>query len=246
MLKNRVILITGSSKPNGIGFATAKLAKEYGAKVILHGRTDDERLRKNVKELGAEYITCDVTDKNAVAAAVNQIFPRVGKIDALVNCVGIVKNESFLETSDEDWIDIFKVNVLGTVHFCQAAIPHMQKLKYGRIVNISSIRGHESTASPTRPAYSASKGAIISLTSSLAKAYAPDILVNAVSPGFTMTDMSKEWTETGWIQAKSNLLGRPAEPKEIAEAILFLAGDRNTHITGQTILVDGGYSISGK
>lgn len=240
MLKDKIILITGSS--SGIGAATARLAKEYGATPILHGKTESEALKSLAKELGCEYIFCDVADKEAVLKAV----AKFKKIDALINCAGIALDESFLETDDEVWLQHFKVNVLGIVHFCQAVIPLMQKNKYGRIVNIASVRGHIDTASAARTGYSATKGAVLALTSSLAKEFAPDILVNAVSPGFALTPISKVWTEKAWVQAKQNLLGRPAQPEEIGEVLLFLASEKNSHIIGQTIIVDGGYSISGK
>ena len=242
MLKDKIILITGSS--SGIGEATAKLAKEYGAKVILHGKTESEELKNLAKELECEYIFCDVADLPAVQSEVNRILEKVKKIDALVNCAGISIRQKFLESTDDSWLEIFKVNVLGTKHFCQVVIPGMQENKYGRIVNIASIRAFSSTSG--RPAYSASKAAVMNLTAVLAKEFAPEIVVNAVAPGFTETAMAKTWDEVVWNQVKTALLGRAAQPKEIAEAILFLASDKASFITGQTILVDGGYSISGK
>ena len=235
-------MITGSSR--GIGAATAKLAKEYGAKVILHGKTESDQLKVLAKSLDAEYIVCDVVDEKEVKEAVDRILTKLGKVDALVNCAGFTNPKIFAETTDEDWLEAFRVNVLGTVHFCKAVLPYMQKAKEGRIVNISSVRGYGITSG--RTAYSIAKASIINLTSSLAKEYAPDILVNGVAPGFTETDMSKTWSEKNWEQAISSLLGRPAKPEEIAEVILFLASPKNTFITGQTLLVDGGYSIAGK
>jgi 3-oxoacyl-[acyl-carrier protein] reductase len=243
MLKDKTILITGSS--SGIGAATAKLAKEYEATVILHGREENEKLKTLAKELNCEYIFCDVADKTAVESEVQRILGKVKKIDLLVNCAGIAPVQEFLESTDEVWLNVFKVNVLGTTHFCQAVIPQMQKNKYGRIVNIASIKGYQNMSSPT--AYSVSKAAIMNITSALAKQFAPDIAVNAVAPGYTDTPMSLTRTsEKAMEKAKTALLGRVAEPKEIAEAILFLASDKASFITGQTILVDGGYSISGK
>ena len=243
MLKDKIILITGSS--SGIGLATARLAKEYGANIIVHGKTDSPELDAIAKELNAEKIICDVADKDAVQSEINRILEKVKKIDILVNSAGIAPAKSFLESTDELWLDVFKVNVLGTTHFCQTVIPQMQKNKYGRIVNIASIRGFNGTAGST--VYSASKAAIVNITATMAKQFAPDIAVNAIAPGFTNTPMSKTWTDSGLMAlAKSALAGRIAEPKEIAEAILFLASDKASFITGQTILVDGGYSISGK
>ncbi len=245
-LKEKVILITGSSRPNGIGAATAKLAKQNGATVIIHGKSASGGLKKLAKQLGADFIACDATDKNAVRKAVDGLVKKMHKIDALINCLGMVNPKPFLETEDGNWLDAFKVNLLGVVHFCQAVIPHMQKFKHGRIVNIASIRGHSATSSNRGMAYSVAKAAVVNLTATLAKEYAPNITVNAVSPGFVETDMAKTWNERVWAQARSSLMGRTAKPEEIAEVLLFLASDKASFITGQTIVVDGGYSISGK
>ncbi len=242
MLKNKIILITGSS--SGIGAATARLAKEYGARVILHGKTESKELKELAEELNCDYIFCDVADKKAVDSEVQKILKKVRRIDLLVNSAGIAPRATFLESTDNLWLDVFKVNVLGTTHFCQAIIPQMQKNKYGRIVNIASIRAYVNTAG--RPAYSASKAAIVNLTAVLAKEFAPNIAVNAVAPGYTNTPIAKNWDDAVWKKVKTSLLGRIAEPKEIAEVILFLASERSSFITGQTILVDGGYSISEK
>ncbi|MBI5621774.1 SDR family oxidoreductase [Candidatus Falkowbacteria bacterium] len=241
-LAGKTILITGSSR--GIGAATAKLAKQYGATVILHGKEDSQELQTLAKSLGATVITCDVADSKAVHTAVAQALQAAGRIDVLVNCAGITNAKPFLEATEQDWLEIFHINVLGTVNFCKAVIPLMQKAQYGRIVNVSSVRGYGMTSG--RAAYSSSKAAIINLTATLAKEFAPTILVNSIAPGFTNTDMSKTWSEQLRRQAMASLLNRIAEPTEIAEAILFLASDRASFITGQTILVDGGYSMAGK
>ncbi len=242
MLKGKTILITGSSQ--GIGAATARLARQYGATIILHGREESEELQSLTKELGADFIVCDIADEHHVQKAVAGLTQKGIAIDILVNNAGITNAKSFKDTTEQDWLEIFKVNVLGTVHFCNAIIPQMQKAKYGRIVNIASIRGYGITSG--RAAYSVSKAGIINLTATLAKEYAPTIAVNAVAPGFTETAMAQTWTDKVWEQVKQSLLGRVAQPHEIAEAILFLASDRASFITGQTILVDGGYSIAGK
>ena len=242
MLKGKNILITGSS--SGIGAATARLAKEYGANPILHGKTESEELKKLAKELNCEYIFCDVADEQAVKLEVQKILKKIKTIDILVNSAGISKGQNFLEGTDELWLEIFKVNVLGTKHFCQEIIPYMQKNRYGRIVNVASIRGYANTTG--NPAYGSSKAAILTMTASLAKEFAPSIAVNAVAPGFTNTRMALERSEKTKKQIKEALLGRAALPEEIAEVILFLASDKASFISGQTIIVDGGYSISGK
>lgn len=245
VLNGKIILIAGSAR--GIGAATARLAHERGAIVVLHGKTETEPLQKLSKELGGVHtIACDATDKTAVEKSVSGVLEKLGKIDVLVNSAGGVNPQPFLESDDENWLDILKLNLLGTVHFCQAVIPSMQTKKYGRIVNVASIRGHAVTASNRGMEYSAAKAGVVSLTSSLAKEYAPDITVNGISPGFTKTDISKTWNERVWKQVSTALLERTAEPQEIAEAILFLASDAASFITGQTLVVDGGYTIADK
>jgi 3-oxoacyl-[acyl-carrier protein] reductase len=248
MLQDKVILITGSSR--GIGAATARLARQYGADVVVHGKTKSPQLTEIAKELNALAITADVGDKQAVEKAVAQVIKTKGRIDILVNSAGKMTPKHlikpFLELDDATWADIYQTNILGSVHFCQAVIPLMQAAGKGRIVNISSVRGHDALSSSRSVPYSSSKAAIKNMTAALAKEFAPTIAVNAVSPGFTETDIAQTWNETVWNQVKTALLGRTAQPQEIAEAILFLASDRASFITGQTLLVDGGYAISGK
>jgi 3-oxoacyl-[acyl-carrier protein] reductase len=244
-LRDKIMLITGSSR--GIGRATAQLAHKYGVKIILHGRTESAALKEQAHNLNdAPFIVCDIADKGAVFEQVNELVNKVGRIDALVNCAGEAVGGSFLESDDESWLNEYRVNTLGAVHFCQAIIPLMQEQSYGRIVNVASIRGHETTSSNRVMSYSATKAATVNLTAALAKEFAPHIAVNGVSPGFVDTDNTKKWNETVWAQTKTALLGRIAEPAEIAEAVLFLASDRASFMTGQTIIVDGGYTIAGK
>lgn len=217
MLEGKTILITGSSR--GIGAATARLAVGYGAKVILHGRSESEELKDLANKLEADYIVCDVVNSQAVLKEAARMIKKLGKIDGLVNSAGISKPKPFLETEDSDWQEIFNVNLLGTVHFCQAVIPHMLKRKYGRIVNVASMRGHLVNIYSKNLTYSTSKAAVINLTVGLAKEYMPDIAVNAVSPGLTETEMSKTWNEVLKTEAKNYPLGRPATPEEIAEVV---------------------------
>jgi len=237
MLENKIILIAGSSR--GIGAATARLAKSYGAQVILHGKTESEALRNLASEIDAKYIACDISDENQVFAEIKKL----GKIEILVNSAGINISKPFQELTNEDWLDTFKTNVFGTVNFSKAVIPGMLEREYGRIINISSVKGYPNTSG--RAAYASSKGSITTLTASLAKEFAPHILVNAVAPGFVETDMTLgTWSKRIQNQIDQTSLGRMASPEEIAEVILFLASDRSRYITGQTILVDGGYSLS--
>ena len=243
-MKNKIILITGSSR--GIGAATARLAYSRGAKVIVHGRSDSEELRRIADELNAFKIFCDVSDKSSVFDAIKTVLDEFGQIDGLVNSAGIARFKPFLEMENEDWKEEFETNVLGTVNFCQAVIPIMQRQGNGSIANVSSIRGINQLVSNRGMSYSISKVSITGLTSALAKEFAPVIRVNAVAPGFTNTDMAKTWNDSVRKQANSALLGRVAEPKEIAAALLFLISDDSSFVTGQTLIVDGGYGLAGK
>ena len=239
MLENKTILITGSSR--GIGAVTARLAKGYGANVILHGKTKSENLQKIASELNSQYIYCDVTDEEAVKKNAS----RLGDIDILVNNAGINPSKTFMELTNDDWKQIFETNVLGLVNFSRAVIPRMIERKQGRIINIASVKGYSNVAG--KPAYAASKAAVMRITSSMAEEFAPcGILVNAVAPGFTNTEMTLT-TLSPQIQKQIEKipLKRMARPKEIAEMVCFLASDKASYITGQTIAVDGGYSING-
>ena len=239
MLKHKTILITGSSR--GIGAVTARIAKSYDAHVILHGKTASKELKQLSDELDSPYIVCDVADKDAVIKEV----AKFNNIDILVNNAGINPSKTFMELTNEDWQKIFEVNVIGTVNFSKAVIPEMIKRGSGKIINIASVKGYLHISG--KPAYAASKAAIMRITSSMAEEFAPhNIFINAVAPGFTETEMTKE-TLSSKIQSQINRipLKRMAKPNEIAEVILFLASDKSSYITGQTLLVDGGYSIAG-
>jgi 3-oxoacyl-[acyl-carrier protein] reductase len=235
MLEDKIILITGSSR--GIGAATARLAKNYGAKVILHGKTESDYLRGLARELDSHYIFCDVKNYEEVERKVSEL----GGIDVLVNNAGINPSKTFMQLTDKDWQEIFDTNFLGVVNFSRAIIPKMLERGHGRIINLASIKGYNHVAG--KPAYAASKAAVMRLTSSMALEFAPNILVNSIAPGFTETEMTSGSLSPSIKEQIGKIpLKRMAHPEEIAEAILFLASDRASYITGQTILVDGGYS----
>lgn len=239
MLKNKTILITGSSR--GIGAATAILAKKYGANVILHGRTDSKELRNLAKKIDSPYFFCNVADEDTVKKEIEKFK----SIDILVNNAGINPSKTFMQLTGQDWQQIFEVNVFGTVNVSKAVLTGMMERKKGKIVNIASIKALNSVSG--KPAYAASKAAVMRITSSMAEEFAPyNILVNAIAPGFTETEM----TETSFspkirAQISKVPLGRMANAEEIAEAVLFLASDKTNYITGQTLVVDGGYSVAG-
>ena len=231
------ILITGSSR--GIGAAIARLAKEKGYDVLLHGRTHSSHLINLAKELDSKYIIFDVSKEDEV----KQAFSEISRIDVLVNSAGVNISKAFDNLTDSDWKAIYDINLFGLVNVTRHVVPIMKRSQsIGKIINIASIKGLY--ASVGRVAYASSKAAVINLTTGLAKELAPKILVNAVAPGFTSTEMTDNtWSDRIKKQVNNILLKRMADPKEIAEVVLFLSSSANEYITGQTINVDGGFSI---
>ena len=235
-MKNK-ILITGSSR--GVGAAIARLAKEKGYEVLLHGRTHSSYLIELAKELDSKYLIFDISKEDEVRRALSKIT----QINVLVNSAGVNISKTFDDLSDTDWRTVYDVNLFGLVNVTRHVVPIMKRSKStGKIINIASIKGLY--ASVGRVAYASSKAAVINLTTGLAKELAPGILVNAVAPGFTNTEMTENtWSDRIKKQVGNILLKRMAAPKEIAELVLFLSSSSNEYITGQTINIDGGFSI---
>ena len=237
MLKKKCILITGSSR--GIGASIARLAKAGGYEVILHGRTESTILMDLAKEIDSKYVIFDVCKENEV----EEVISKIDVIDVLVNSAGLNVSKSFDNLTDDDWRSIYDINVFGLANVTRHVVPIMRNsASLSRIINIASIKGLYSSVG--RVAYASSKAAVINLTSGLAKELAPKILVNAVAPGFTNTEMTENtWSDRIKKQVNNILLERMADPVEIAKLVLFLSSDANSYITGQTINIDGGFSI---
>lgn len=234
----RTVLIAGSSR--GIGAAAARQEAAQGSRVLLHGRSDSAALKELSIELDAPAYHCDGQDAAAVQELVDNAVAAHGRIDALICTLGSVLATDALTGSTDDWIAEYRSNVLGPVNFIRAVAPSMLANGGGRIVTVSSIRGRDNLASPEVTGYSAAKAALENVTVSFAKALAPSITVNAVAPGFVLTDMSESWSDEVRKEVATNLLGRAAQPEEIAALLCFLAGDGASFITGQTVLADGG------
>ncbi|MBY0376833.1 SDR family oxidoreductase [Patescibacteria group bacterium] len=243
MLTGKTILITGSSK--GIGAATARLAKKYGANVILHGRTESPELNAIATELNSEKIVCDIGDREAIFREVNKLLEKNIQIHGVANVAAEVKNRGpFIETTEEDWLESYKTNVFGIISMCQAVLPSMQKNKYGRIVNIGSVRAYPQGTVITRLPYSSAKAAVLNITAGLAKEYAQyGININSISPGGVNTDTAKAWDEATRKRNANVPLERIGEPDEIAEAICFFLSDKASYAVGQDFVFDGGYLI---
>jgi 3-oxoacyl-[acyl-carrier protein] reductase len=245
-LREKTALITGGGR--GIGAATAILFAREGAKVgVMDLREESFKgLVDQGRQMGLELkgFVGDVTDKKQVDQAVDTFVREFGRIDILVNNAGIAISRPFLEKTVEDWEKTLRVNLIGVFLVAQSAARYMLQQKSGKIVNISSIRGIEHCGRGGVMDYSASKTAVIGLTKTMAKELAPYINVNAVAPGHTKTEMTQSLPE----EVKRNMiegafLKRMAEPEDIAKAILFMASEDADFITGQTLLVDGGFSL---
>ncbi len=243
----KTILITGSSR--GIGKAIAQLAHKQGYKVIVHGKTDSDELALVHKKLdGSLKAVFDVADKEATNLAISKLVKKTNGIDVLVNNAGIARNflKDVSEVDDNNAIEEYKTNVLGTLHCIQAVLSGMQEKNSGSVVNISSIKGQYNLATMSTLTFAATKAGIISMTKALAKAY-PDIRFNSVSPGYVETDQVNDWNDETFKRiSDGTILGRIAKPEEIAPLVMFLASDEASYITGSDFLADGGYSIKGK
>jgi len=236
-LKGAVVLITGGTR--GIGRAIAERFREVGATVYITG-TNEERTEAVAQELGVKGVKMDVSDREEVKRVVSEIVEREGRIDVLVNNAGITRDALFIRMKDEDWDAVINTNLNGVYNVTRAVVPHMVKKRKGAVINISSVVGF--TGNVGQANYSATKSALIGFTKSLAKELGGrGIRVNTVAPGYITTDMTKAIPEK--IKAellKSIPLRREGEPGEVADAVLFLASDMASYITGTTLHVNGG------
>lgn len=235
MLYGKTVLVTGGN--TGIGRETCLEFSRKGAVVAFTYLKGDTSL--------ADLLPCgmgiqaDITKQKDVEKVVHLIKKRYGKLDVLVNNAGILQHSKMKKLKVEDWKKTFEVNVFGMFNLTKHLLPLMKR---GKIVNISSIRGVEGSNKDID--YSASKAAVINFTQSLAKELAPRINVNCVSPGVTRTNLVNAYKKSVKRTIMKTLLKRIAEPDEIAKVIVFLASDSASYITGQNIIVDGGYCVN--
>lgn len=242
-LQGKISLVTGGSR--GIGKAIVTALADAGADVAFtyqNSKEQAEALAAAVVQKGVRCKTyrANVACAEEMEATVKQVIADLGPITILVNNAGINRDRSFLKMTRAMWDEVMRVNLDGVFHTTQLAVQDMVGTGWGRIINISSIVGQTGNFGQTN--YAATKGAIISFTESLARELArKGITVNAVAPGFIETDMVSGMPEAALNQVKAlTPMGRLGKPQEIADAVVFLASNRASYVTGQVLAVNGG------
>jgi 3-oxoacyl-[acyl-carrier protein] reductase len=250
-LKDRVAIVTGSSK--GLGFASARALIAEGCRVVICARTPDtlQEARRRLAEIGGESrvlaVASDVSQEEGAKKVVDQAVTTFGGIDVLVNNVGSARGGGLLDTTDELWKDAVDQTLMPSVRVSRLAVPHMQRRGGGSIIIIASIYGREAGG---RMTYNAVKAAEISLAKSMAQQLAPmNIRVNSVSPGSILFEGGSWWKRQQDDPAaiaefvKRELpFGRFGKPEEIGDVVAYLSSSRASWISGTSIVVDGSQS----
>ncbi|MEO5805511.1 SDR family NAD(P)-dependent oxidoreductase [Devosia sp.] len=246
-LDGRVALITGGTR--GIGLAIAHAFAEAGARLVLSGRTLGEEAADSLSDAGhkVDFVAADLADDMGAAdRLVAETIARTGKLDILVNNAGIAIHGDSGDFDDERWRRIMSLNVDAVFRVCRAALPELRRSGGGTILNIGSISGIVSNIPQNQVAYNSSKAAVHMMTKSLASEVAAEnIRVNAIAPGYIETDMSRGGiANPDWFPIWRNQtpMGRVGQPEEVASAALFLCSPAASYITGEILVVDGGYT----
>lgn len=240
-LKDKVAIITGGA--NGIGEGVAVKFAQEGAKVVIGDLKEDEvkKAEQKIKDMGGAVlgVVCNVADKASVDAMVQKAVETFGTVDILVNNAGITRDAIFHKMTEQQWDQVFDVNLKGVFYCCQAVVPILRDKGYGRIVNVSSVSRF---GNPGQANYAATKAGLVGFTRTMAKELGPkNITMNAIAPGSIETAMFLAVPEKiREVTAKANAVKRPGSIEEVANVILFFASDDSSYVTGQCLQVDGG------
>lgn len=241
-LTGKVALVTGGGR--GIGRAICELLAAEGAKVVV-GDIDLEAAQEVAGTLptGGPAVQMDVSSLDSARQGVDQTVAQLGRIDILVNNAGITRDGLLMRMSEQDWDAVLNINLKGVFNCCKAAVRPMMKARQGRIISISSVVAL--TGNPGQANYSAAKAGILGLTRTLARELASrNITVNAVAPGFIATEMTDKLPQEARDAMLSQVpLGRPGTPADVARAVLFLASEDSSYVTGQVLQVNGGMAM---
>ncbi|MCE5282121.1 MAG: SDR family oxidoreductase [Deltaproteobacteria bacterium] len=241
--KDQVAIITGAAK--GIGRSIALALVKEGAKVVLVDVDGDvlRSLQEEIEKRGGQALSvaCDISTPSDVERMVEQGLKAFGRIDLLVNNAGIIRRGTIETVSEEDWDRVIAVNLKGTFNCCKAVVGPMKRQRSGKIVNVSSIAGKLGDIT-SAPGYGSSKAGTDALMKTLARQLAPSgIRVNAVAPHAIETEMSAQWPDERKREVVTGIpLGRLGRPEDVAAAVLFLASDDASFITGEILDVNGG------
>jgi NAD(P)-dependent dehydrogenase (short-subunit alcohol dehydrogenase family) len=247
-LTGRVAVVTGASSGLGVGFARA--LAQAGASLVLAARRTDrlEALAAELGEAGVDVlpVACDVTDSSQVEALKDACLERFGRIDILVNNAGTTEVAPAEDETEEAFLRVLNVNLNGSFYCAQRFGRVMLEAGAGSIINVASIFGFVGSGSIPQAGYAASKGAVVNMTRELAAQWARrGVRVNGIAPGFFRSEMTEEMfsdeRSMSWLRRKTPA-GRPGEVEELAGAVIFLASDASSYVTGQTIAVDGGWT----